>query len=186
MSLYFITGNKNKFEEARAILGSVKIKQLDIDLPEIQSLDSKEIVKVKLLEALEHAKGGVVVEDASLSMACLNGLPGPFIKWFCKTIGIRGLANIAKRSGNNKAGVRLVVGYAKNPKEMYFFESRVRGKIVLPRGKTTFVWDPIFQPAGHTKTYAEMGLEEKNKISHRRIAFDKLRKFLQNKTRYGI
>lgn len=180
MPLYFVTGNKNKFEEAKAIFGNIKIKQLDIDLPEIQSLDPKEIVRIKLLEALEHAKGGVVVEDASLSFECLNGLPGPFVKWFCKTIGIRGLADIARKSGNNKAEVRLVIGYAKNPKEIHFFEGMVKGKIVAPRGKTTFVWDPIFQPRGHSKTYAEMDKEEKNKISHRRIAFDKLKEFLMS------
>ena len=59
--LYFITGNKNKVAEAKAILGTVE--QLDIDLPEIQELDARKIIKAKLLEALAHRSGEFIVED---------------------------------------------------------------------------------------------------------------------------
>ena len=60
MTQYFITGNKNKFEEVRAILP--KIKQLDINLPEIQELDAKEIIKFKLLGALKHKNGELLLK----------------------------------------------------------------------------------------------------------------------------
>jgi len=94
MALYFITGNKNKFAEVSAILPSVE--QIDIDLPEVQDIDAKEIIKAKLLEALNHKQAKFIVEDTSLYFNCLNGLPGPLIKWFMKTVGNEGLFNMVK------------------------------------------------------------------------------------------
>ena len=74
MGIYFITGNKNKFEEVRAILPN--IKQIEINLPEIQDIDPKKVIKEKLLQALNHKKAEFIVEDTSLYLECLNGLPG--------------------------------------------------------------------------------------------------------------
>jgi inosine triphosphate pyrophosphatase len=176
MVIYFITGNRNKFEEVNAILGNVE--QLDIGLPEIQEMDSKEIIKAKLREALKHKKAGLIVEDTSLSMECLNGLPGPMIKWFMKTVGREGLYEIANKMGNDKAEAKCVIGYAKNPGEISFFEGSVKGRVVFPRGASKFGWDPVFQPEGFSKTFAEMSAGEKNSISHRKMALERLRNFL--------
>ena len=180
MTLYFITGNKNKFSEVKAIIPNVE--QLDIDLPEIQDIDAKKIIRAKLLEALNYKQAEFIVEDTSLYLECLNGLPGPLIKWFMKTIGNDGLFNIAEKLGNNKAEAKTIIGYAKNPKEIYYFEGSVKGKIVSPRGKLGFGWDPIFQPEGFSKSFAELTPEEKNKISMRRIALNKLKEFLEVKS----
>jgi len=180
MTLYFITGNKNKFSEVKAIIPNVE--QLDIDLPEIQDIDAKKIIRAKLLEALNYKQAEFIVEDTSLYFECLNGLPGPLIKWFMKTIGNDGLFNIAEKLGNNKAEAKTIIGYAKNPKEIYYFEGSVKGKIVSPRGKSGFGWDPIFQPEGFSKSFAELTPEEKNKISMRRIALNKLKEFLEVKS----
>lgn len=177
MNLYFITGNKNKFEEVKAVLPNVE--QLDIDLPEIQEIDAKEIIKAKLLEALKHKEGEFIVEDTSLYFDCLNGLPGPLIKWFMKTIGNDGLADIAEKFGNAKAEAKTIIGYAKNSKEIYYFEGVICGKIVSPKGESSFGWDPIFQPNDHLKSFAEMEQEEKNEISMRKIAASKLKDFLE-------
>lgn len=176
MKLYFLTGNKNKFEEVKAILGEVE--QLDIDLSEIQEIDAKEIIKVKLQEAFNHQKGEFLVEDTSLYLDCLHGLPGPLIKWFLKTVGNEGLFNIADKLGNSKAQAKTIIGFAKNNDEIYFFEGEVKGKIVSPRGDNGFGWDKIFEPDSFLKTFAEMSLEEKNAISMRRIALNKLKEFL--------
>jgi len=180
VALYFITGNKNKFSEVKAIIPNVE--QLDIDLPEIQDIDAKKIISAKLLEALNYKQAEFIVEDTSLYLECLNGLPGPLIKWFMKTIGNDGLFNIAEKLGNNKAEAKTIIGYAKNPKEIYYFEGSVKGKIVSPRGKSGFGWDPIFQPEGFSKSFAELTPEEKNKISMRRIALNKLKEFLEVKS----
>lgn len=175
MSLYLITGNKNKFEEVKSMLPSVE--QLDIDLPEIQDIDARNIIKAKLLEALKHKKGEFIVEDTSLYLDCLNGLPGPLIKWFLKGIGNEGLANIVKKLGNSKAEAKTIIGYAKNSNEIFFFEGVISGAIVSLRGQAGFGWDPIFQPDNFDKTFAEMTLEEKNSVSMRKIALEKLKEF---------
>lgn len=174
--IYFLTGNSNKFQEAKAILGDVE--QLEIDLPEIQDIDPKEIIKTKLLTALNHHQGPFIVEDGSLCFECLNNLPGPFIKWFEKSIGNNGLADMAKKMGNNKAIARVMIGYAKNPEEIYYFEGEIKGTIVDPCGENGFGWDKIFIPEGHSRTFAQMSQEEKNSMSMRKIALEKLKEFL--------
>lgn len=176
--IYFITGNKNKLAEVQAVLPDVK--QLDIDLPEIQEIDAQKIIEAKLIEALNHQKGEFIVEDTSLRLDCLNGLPGPLIKWFLQAIGNQGLAELAEKMGNDQAEAVTMIGYAKSQNEMKFFEGRVKGKIVNPRGETKFGWDPIFIPDGYDKTFAELGIEEKNKISMRRMALNKLKEFLNS------
>ena len=178
MNLFFVTGNNKKFEEAQLILPN--LKQLNIDLPEIQEIDARKIVENKMKEALRHKKGEIVIEDTSLYLDCLNGLPGPLIKWFTKTVKIDGLAKIAKKLENNRAQAKTIVGYAKNPQEIYFFEGVIKGNIIAPRGeRVIFGWNSIFQPIGNSKTFAEMDLAEKNKLSMRGLAFQKLKKFLE-------
>ena len=174
--IYFITGNKNKFTEIKAVLP--QIEQLDIEVPEIQEIDAHEIIRKKLESARKHAKGEFMVEDTSLYFECLNGLPGPLIKWFIKTIGIDGLADLAEKLGNNTAEAKTIIGYAGKREEILFFEGVIKGKIVPPRGEKRFDWDRIFVPERHQKTFAEMGMEEKNKISMRRMAVNKLKEFL--------
>jgi len=117
MVLYFITGNKNKFREVKSILPVVE--QLDIDLAEIQSIDAKEIVRAKLMEALKQMKSEFIVEDTSLYFDCLNGLPGPLIKWFLKAIGNEGLFSIAEKMGNRGAEAKTIIGYAKSGRNSF-------------------------------------------------------------------
>ena len=177
MTLYFITGNKNKFQEVKAILGN--IEQLDVDLPEIQDIDAKNIIRAKLLEALNHKEGEFIVEDTSLYLDCLKGLPGPLIKWFLKTIGNEGLVNLTEKLGNNKAEAKTIIGYAKSRDEIEFFEGSIFGKIVAETGTSDFGWDPIFQPEGFDKTFAEITQEEKNQLSMRKLAIEKFRAYLE-------
>ena len=170
--LYFITGSENKFKEAQAIVP--EIERVDIDLPEIQEIDAREIIEKKLSMAFTHHQGPFVVEDTSLYFDCLNGLPGPLIKWFMKTIGNEGLFKIVQAFGNSGAVAKTIIGYAKNKDEIFFYEGEVKGKIVAPRGDTNFGWDPIFVPDSYEQTFAEMEPNEKNRVSMRRIAFQKL------------
>jgi len=176
--IYFLTGNKGKLYEATEILGAVQ--ELDIDLPEIQDLDPHEVIKAKLKEAQQHHQGEFMVEDTSLSLEAIRGLPGTLIKWFLKSIGTEGIFKLADNEKNYKANALCVIGYSDKSGKTHFFEGRVEGTIVSPRGDSNFGWDPIFVPTGHSKTYAEMGNSEKNQISHRRMALDKLKKYLDN------
>lgn len=174
--LYLVTGNKNKFREVKAILKDVE--QLDVDLPEIQNSDPKEIVRHKLLEGLRYRGSDLVVEDVSLHLKCLNGLPGPLIKWFLEALGPEGIYKMAEKLGDSHAEARCTVGYAESKGRMRFFEGSVRGFIVPPRGKAGFGWDPVFLPEGGDKTYGEMAIGEKSKMSHRSLAFGKLAVFI--------
>lgn len=179
MNLYFITGNKSKFEEVTAVLPEVK--QLDLDLPEIQSLDSLEVIAEKLKVAMKSQEGEFIVEDNSLVLNGMNGLPGPLIKWFLKSIGNEGLLKLANTFGK-EAEAKVIIGYASGNGNVEYFEGVVKGTIVEPRGNKGFGWDPIFLPAGEIKTYGEMELEEKNRFSSRRIAVEKLKKYLVSNT----
>ncbi len=173
--LYFITGNKKKLAEARAIFPA--IEGIEIDLPEIQSLDPREVIRAKLDAALAHHPGPFIVEDTSLTVHCMNGLPGTLIKWFLETIGAAGVARIAESFGDARATACTMIGYA-DGKNVEFFQGVVHGTVVAPRGVTGFGWDVIFIPEGHDRTFAEMTVEEKNAISMRRIAFEGLKAHL--------
>ncbi len=173
MKIVFVTGNKGKLEEAKQIIPD--LEQQDIDLVEVQGIDPKPIIAHKLEEAKKLLQGNLVVEDTSLYLDALGGLPGPLIKWFMKTLGNDGLAKMAESFGNSKATAKVVIGFSKEDGSVEFFEGAIEGDIVKPRGENGFGWDAIFQPTGWTKTFAEMTLEEKNEISMRKIAFQKLK-----------
>ncbi|MFA6073738.1 MAG: RdgB/HAM1 family non-canonical purine NTP pyrophosphatase [Candidatus Woesearchaeota archaeon] len=189
MTLYFITGNKNKFLEAKSILGSViDVEQLNIELDEIQEIDARKIIEHKLNEALKKNKElknkeldknkEFIIEDTSLYIDCLNGLPGPLIKWFLKALGPKGVYELTKNLENQRAVAKNLIGYSDAQGKLHFFEGEITGMIVEPRGETTFGWDPIFVPDGYDLSFAQMSKEEKNKISHRKKALDKLVEFL--------
>jgi len=187
MPIRFITENKDKFEEVRSILGaavptsvsSTPLEQVEIDLPEIQSLDAHEVIKHKILAAEKHDQGEYIVEDTSLYLACLNDqLPGPFIKWFEKSIGIDGIVALAQKMGNDKARAVTLIGYINSAGEVNFFEGELSGKIVPARGNKDFGWGPIFEPEGQTKTFGEMERSEKHALSMRGIAAKRLSEFL--------
>lgn len=174
MTLYFITGNKGKLAEVQSVLSGVEA--LDIDLPEIQSLDAHEIIKAKLLEAQKHQTGEFIVEDNSLYLEGIKGLPGPLIKWFLKTVGNDGLYKMAEAFGNFNAEAKVIIGYSNPEGETSFFEGSTKGTIVPARGDNGFGWDPIFQPEGYSKTFGELTPEEKNSFSMRRVALEKLKR----------
>lgn len=174
-TITFITGNAGKYKEASAIVPGLVQKELD--LPEIQELDPHLVIRAKLEEARKHlTEGALVVEDTSLYLDALGGLPGPLVKWFLDRLKAEGIAELVDKLGKgNIAEVRCVVGYlAERSKEPQFFEGTMRGTIVAPRGENGFGWDVIFEPEGSDKTLGELSFEEKNTISIRAQAFGKL------------
>lgn len=183
MKLYFITGNKNKLQEIRNLfldIPEIEIDNLNIDLPEIQELDSKKVILEKIEVAKEKDKSlkNIFVEDTSLCFDYLNGFPGPLIKWLYTAAGPQKISEMLKP--NNKATAIVSIGFY-DGKDTHFFEGKVTGKIVSPRGDDRFAWDLIFMPDGHNKTYAEMTIEEKNNISMRRLAIFSFKEYLLKK-----
>ena len=177
MKITFVTGSQNKYDEAKQIIP--ELERQDLDLVEIQEIDPKIIISHKLEEAKKVLQGNLVVEDTSLYFDSLVGLPGPLIKWFMKTIGNNGLVKLVESFGNPKATAKCIIGLSKEDGTLEYFEGSTDGEIVEPRGDNGFGWDPIFQPTGWNKTFAEMTQEEKNEISMRRIAFQKLSGYLK-------
>ena len=173
----FVSSNKNKLRELNEMFNEhfkdVEVKQLDIDLPELQGLP-EDIVKGKLKIALEKSKnlkGPILVEDTSLCFNAYGGLPGPYIKYFLKAIKQEGLYKMACVFDDHSAYAQSIFGLQKGEKEEpNLFIGKTEGEIVFPRGQKNFGllgWDPCFKPNCSNKTYAEMEEDEKNKISHR-------------------
>ena len=176
--LTFITSNKGKYEECKQFFP--ELQQEEVDLPEIQSLKPEEIIKEKLLKAKkEIPRKALIVEDTSLLIKGLGGLPGPFIKWFIKAMGPENLARTAILSGDPSAIALVKIGYLNKKGNITFFEGRSKGSIVLPRGSNGFGWDTIFLPEGEERTFGEMSREEKKAISMRGKACKQLRDHLK-------
>ncbi|CAE6343214.1 unnamed protein product [Rhizoctonia solani] len=91
--LTFVTGNANKLREVEEILAAggvpLIIQSRSIDLPEIQGT-AVEVSKEKCRRAAEIVGGPCITEDTSLGFVALNGLPGPYIKWFLREVGTEG------------------------------------------------------------------------------------------------
>lgn len=100
-------------------------------------------------------------------------------KWFLEKLGHEGLNRILAGYDDKSAYALCTLSFARSSKEdPIIFMGKTDGKIVPARGPNAFGWDPIFQPDGFDKTYAELDKEIKNKISHRYRAFQKLKEYL--------
>lgn len=182
MTIFFITGNKGKLREVRELLPGVE--GVDLDLTEIQELDPRKVIAAKLAEARREQAGAFIVEDTSLVLSSMNGLPGTFIKWFLAALGVEGVYELTRVFGN-RATARTFIGYAEEEGRVDFFEGSICGMVVPPRGSNGFGWDSIFQPDGSEKTFAEMLLEEKSQFSMRRLAIESLQLHLQERGKAG-
>ena len=183
--LKFISGNKGKVREMTQILSPVKFGWSNIDLDEIQELDPYKIIRHKLSEAFKHEKGNFFIEDTSTYYQGLkNKLPGPFMKWFLVTLGAKGLYEFAKKLGNTKAEMKTIIAYAKDKKNVYFFEGATKGSIVKPIGLDGFGVDPIFKPQNSTKTLAQLKESGVTAFSPRYKATIKFKSFLLKESKY--
>jgi XTP/dITP diphosphohydrolase len=164
--LTFVTQNLNKVSDAQKLLPDFEIEHVNFDVPEIQSLELKEIARYKVEFAFEKVKRPCFVMDAGLFLDCLNGFPGPFVKWyFSKTVGADKTCKIASLFGQRSCIWTTVLAYYSG-KEIFYFEESVRGLIPeQPRGTNGYDWDVIFMPERETRTFAEMTFEEKQQYA---------------------
>lgn len=175
--LNFITGNTAKYNQVAKLL-NYPVKQVKIDLLEIQSLDIEKIIEHKAKEAFKHFQKTVLVEDASLTFKALGKLPGPFIRWFQSQFDNKGLCALVDRLEDRTATAEVVFGLY-DGKNLKIFRNKVEGKIAKqPAGKKYFGWNQIFIPIGYNKTYAQMEKQEFENTSLRKPALIKLEKYL--------
>ncbi len=177
--LTFITGNNAKFGQVAKLL-DYQLKQIRLDLDEIQSLDNEKIIEHKAKQAYGIIKKTVLVEDTSLTFKALGRLPGPFIKWFQDQLGNIGLCKLVDGLKNREAAAEVVFGLY-DGKNLKIFKNKVEGKIAdKPKGKNYFGWNQIFIPKGYDKTFAQMAKEEFEQTSLRKPALKKLEEYLKN------
>lgn len=183
-TLTFVTGNKGKLEELKMILGDkIQLDNEKIDLTEIQGTPQN-ISIVKGKEAYKLLKKPVLIEDTSLIFNALNGMPGPYIKWFYDSIGNEGLYKLLNGFEDKTAYALciLCIVYSET-EDPILIEGKCNGIITAPSiGTKGFGWDNIFQPDGYNETFADLDQDIKNKISHRAIALDKFKKMLLSPT----
>jgi len=189
LQLVFATNNANKVEEIQAAIGNkiqvISLKQagIDIDIPEPHdTLEANATEKSRTIQKLTG--GNCFSEDTGLEVDALNGEPGVKSaryagedKAFDKNID-----KLLTKLGNNNhrtARFRTVISLLWQGKE-FLFEGICEGTIIQEKkGNQGFGYDPVFVPAGSTRTFAEMTMEEKGHYSHRKKAADKLVSFLQ-------
>lgn len=184
----FATNNAHKLEEVTAILGN-KIELLSMkdinchaDIPETaDTLEGNALLKARYI--VENYQLDCFADDTGLEVEALNGAPGVYSARYAgdahnSEANMKKLLQDMEGIENRKAQFRTVFALIINGKE-HLFEGIVKGEITKHRhGTSGFGYDPVFIPEGYTQTYAEMGNELKNKISHRALATNKLCNFL--------
>jgi XTP/dITP diphosphohydrolase len=189
MELIIASQNQNKLVEFKKILGdkinlfSLSDIGLNQEIPENEKTIKKNAMfKAKFVNTLTGKN--VFADDTGLEIDSLNGEPGVYSARYSGVdrnsdknieLVLRKLKNKANRNSRFKTIISLIIdGKSVN------FEGVVEGKITEEkRGSNGFGYDPIFQPNGYASTFGEMSLKEKNKISHRSIAINKMVQYLK-------
>ncbi len=195
MKIVFATNNQHKLAEVRQILGErfevVGLKDIgcDEDIPETaDTLEGNALQKARYVK--EHYGLDCFADDTGLEVVALNGVPGVHTARYAELFGngfshdsdanmnllLHNLEKITDRS----ARFRTVIALLYQGQEL-FFEGICPGTILREQhGTEGFGYDPIFQPEGYDRCFAEMTADEKNAISHRGRATQKLVEFLKN------
>lgn len=189
--LVFATNNAHKLEEVAAILGDqVELLSLNdigcqTDIPETaETLEGNALLKSSYIYKNYHLD--CFADDTGLEVEALNGAPGVYSAHYAGGEGHDAQANMLKLlheldgKENRKAQFRTAISLILDGKE-YLFEGVIKGEIIKEkRGDSGFGYDPVFMPEGYDRTFAELGNDIKNQISHRALAVQKLCEFLQS------
>lgn len=189
MKVLFASQNVNKVKEISKLLPEhieiIGLKDIGFteDIPETApTLEGNAVMKAKYLaDKLDYP---IFADDTGLEIEALNGEPGVYSARYAgedknaeKNMDL--VLNNLKGITNRNAKFRTVISLEING-ENHCFEGKVEGQICQERsGADGFGYDPIFKPNGYNQTFAEMSMEDKNKISHRGLAVSKLIKFLK-------
>jgi len=190
MYVCFATNNENKLIEIRRLLGDrfrvsgLADMGISEDIPETgATLEENSRIKAEYIFSKFHM--AVFSDDSGLEVEALDGRPGVYSARFSgpekdDQKNIDYLLELMDGISNRTARFRTVVTFIDESGETFMFEGIVRGRITSqPSGASGFGYDPVFIPEGHRRTFAEMSLTEKNKISHRARAVEKLIKHLK-------
>lgn len=191
MKLVFATHNKNKFEEVRAMMPSyIELLDLDAigcvdDIPETaQTIAGNALLKAQYVR--ERFGYNCFADDTGLEITALNDEPGVYSARYSgpkknAQANMEKVLENLKGANNRSARFKTVMALCLNGAEETF-TGICEGEITqAPSGTAGFGYDPIFRPEGHGRTFAEMSLEEKGRLSHRARALDKLCTYLRDR-----
>lgn len=181
-----MTGNRHKIEEVQTIFEKYcpefQIMQADIPLLELQATTLEEVAAFKIQSVMEKIDPPYFIEDAGFFVddVC-QGFPGVYSSYVMKTIGWDGILKIMAGKTDRNAHFESVIAYIDKKKAVHYFKGVNEGQVSTEaRGTSGFGFDPIFMSnETPNRTFAELGLHEKNSISHRRRAVNKFIEFLK-------
>lgn len=188
--LVFATNNSHKLQEVSKILGDnlelVNLHDINCqeDIPETaDTLEGNALLKALYIK--EHYGFDCFADDTGLEVEALNNAPGVYSARYAgpghdAQANMRKLLREMEGKENRKARFRTVIALILDGEE-YLFDGIING-IITPekKGESGFGYDPIFMPDGYTQTFAELGDDIKNTISHRALAVHKLAEFLSS------
>ncbi|MEM2122289.1 MAG: XTP/dITP diphosphatase [Candidatus Bathyarchaeia archaeon] len=167
----FATTNKGKLREISLILSdyNLTVEAVKAEKVEIQDDEISRIAEYAALNLAERLGYPVAVEDSGLHIPALKGFPGPYSSYIYRSIGLRGVLKLLEDVEDRRGFFESAVAYAQPDGMVKSFRGVVWGSIShSERGSGGFGYDPIFIPEeGDGRTFAEMTLEEKNRLSHR-------------------
>ena len=189
MKIVFATNNAHKLQEVQQVLGSefelITLRDCGVteDIPENEpTLEGNALAKARYI--YQRTGYDCFADDTGLEVEALNGAPGVFSARYAgdghdSEANMQKLLQELEGKENRKAQFRTAICLIMNGEE-YLFEGIVKGEIIgEKRGGAGFGYDPIFVPEGYELTFAELGNDIKNTISHRARAVEKLCKFLK-------
>ena len=168
----FVTGRAEKAQEAERL--GFRFERIALDLDEIQALDPGRIVESKARDAYAKIGRPVLVEDSGLSIHAWGGFPGALVKWIEKSAGLEKIARMLDAFPDRSATATCAVAWYDGT-TLERGLGRCPGAIAdSPRGNGGFGWDSLFIPEGFDRTFAQLPDGEKDRVSHRRRAWDDL------------
>jgi XTP/dITP diphosphohydrolase len=183
------TGNQHKLAEYAKLLADqdVEIKSLNdfpsYTEPEENGSTFEENAGIKAAAASIYCSAPAFADDSGLEVEALDGRPGIYSSRYAATDPERIAKLLGELEGkeNRRARFVCVISIAFNGEVLASFEGEVKGTILTePRGENGFGYDPIFQPDGFDKSFAELSQDEKNRISHRARAYAKALEFVED------
>lgn len=150
MIIKFVTSNKGKVLALQNRLGNLAdVEQMEIDLPEIQANNAREIAEEKARIAFEKIKKPLMVQDSSFHIEALGGFPGPYIKYINQTIGPEGILKLMADEKNRNCHFELALVYVDKSGNLHTFENtnRTNGKVSekIFLDKNSRAWSPIWR-----------------------------------------
>lgn len=184
MKVVFITTNKHKFEEVKAILADypIELEHLNIEYEENHNASLEDIARDAAQKLANQLNKPIILEDTGLFFDAYENFPGALPKFVFATLGYKGIFKLL--AGESRAAFfKTVAAFCQPGKTPQLFIGIMPGEItekVFDQDKDAMPYDRIFIPKGETKTISSMSLKKKNTFSQRGEAFRKFGNYIKS------